>query len=208
MYLVKTPKWIQDFFPGYIWSIPGKEKCIFLTFDDGPIPEVTPWVLKTLKMYDARASFFCVGDNVRKHPLIYQSVQDAGHAIGNHTFNHLNGWASSAADYLQNVRKCAGVVNSNLFRPPYGKIKPKQAAELQKNYRIIMWDTLSGDFDPKISADKCLKNVIDTARSGSIIVFHDSLKAFEKLKFVLPKVLAHFTEKGYRFEALHLHDME
>jgi peptidoglycan/xylan/chitin deacetylase (PgdA/CDA1 family) len=202
MYLVKTPQFIQKLFPTFTWRIPTGEKTIYLTFDDGPIPEVTPWVLGQLGQYDAQATFFCVGENINKHPEVLGQVLGAGHAVGNHTFNHLNGWTSDNVKYFLNVRRCAHRVNSNLFRPPYGRLKPRQAEFLQRHYRIVMWDVLSGDFDPEISVAQCLANVLNNARHGSIVVFHDSLKAWEKLQYVLPKVLAHFAAEGYRFRRL------
>ena len=202
MYLVKTPKFIQSLFPNFTWNIPSDDKEIFLTFDDGPIPEITPWVLDQLAQYDAKATFFCVGDNVQKNPGVFKQVVDAGHSVGNHTFNHLNGWASDNLPYFHNIRQCAELVQSSLFRPPYGRLKPRQAQFLQRHYRIVMWDILSGDFDPKLSKEQCLSNVVDKANAGSIIVFHDSLKAQDKLQFVLPKVLAHFSALGYRFRCL------
>lgn len=202
MYLVKTPKFIQSLFPNFTWSIPTSNKEIYLTFDDGPIPEITPWVLYQLAQYDAKATFFCVGDNVKKNPEVFRQVIQEGHTVGNHTNNHLNGWASENLPYLHNVRKCANLVKSNLFRPPYGRLKPGQAQFLQRHYRIVMWDILSGDFDPKITKDQCLSNVIDKAKAGSIVVLHDSIKAKEKLYYVLPKVLKHFSARGYTFASL------
>jgi peptidoglycan/xylan/chitin deacetylase (PgdA/CDA1 family) len=202
MYLVKTPKFIQGLFPNFTWQIPTQEKILFLTFDDGPIPEVTPWVLEQLKQFDAQATFFCVGDNIQKHPDVFEMVLNDGHSVGNHTFNHLNGWKTDNVPYFLNVRRCAHQVKTDLFRPPYGKLMPKQSEFLQRHYRIVMWDVLSGDFDPAISKEQCLSNVLDHTRRGSIVVFHDSLKAWEKLQFVLPRVLAHFAEKGYRFGRL------
>lgn len=202
MYLVKTPQFIQKLFPNFIWRMPTEEKVLHLTFDDGPIPEVTPWVLDQLAQYRAKATFFCVGDNVRKHPDVLDMVRTAGHALGNHTYHHLNGWLTDNMKYFLNVRRCAQTLHSSLFRPPYGRMKPRQGEFLQRHYRIVMWDVLSGDFDPDISAEQCLENVLENARQGSIVVFHDSLKAFEKLQFVLPKVLSHFAEQGYRFAHL------
>ena len=202
MYFIKTPKFIQNFFPNFTWKVPTQNKEIFLTFDDGPIPEVTPWVLEQLAQYNAKATFFSVGENVKKHPAVFQSVKDAGHAVGNHTYNHLNGWGSENIPYFHNIRHCAHLVNSPLFRPPYGKLRPKQVQFLQRHYRIIMWDVLSGDFDPKITEEQCYNNVVNHTSAGSIIVFHDSLKAEKKLKYVLPKVLEYFSQQGYSFEKL------
>jgi len=202
MYLVKTPAFIQNLFPNFTWRIPTQEKVIYLTFDDGPIPEVTPWVIEQLAAFNAKATFFCVGDNVRKHPNIFRQLTEAGHSVGNHTFNHLNGWATDKLSYFHNIRHCAELVNSDLFRPPYGRLKPRQAQFLQRHYRIVMWDVLSGDFDPNISEEQCYDNIVQKAEAGSIIVLHDSLKAEEKLRSVLPRVLEFYQEQGFRFEAL------
>ena len=202
MYLVHTPQYVQALFPGLIWKMSGNRKEIYLTFDDGPIPEVTPWVLDTLRSFDAKATFFCVGDNVRKHPEIYDMVIHAGHTVGNHTLNHLSGWATENITYFHNIRHCARMVNSGLFRPPYGKLKPSQAQFLQRHYRIIMWDVLSGDFDRDIRPEDCAQNVIQHAEAGSIVVFHDSIKAEANLRHALPMVLEHFTREGYTFQSL------
>lgn len=202
MYLVKTPPFIQGLFPNFTWHVPTAEKILYLTFDDGPIPEVTPWVLKQLAQFGAKATFFCVGDNIGKYPEVFQEVIDGGHAVGNHTFNHLNGWSTENIPYFHNVRRCAHLVQSPLFRPPYGRLSPKQAQFLQRHYRIVMWDVLSGDFDPSVSPEQCFDNVTRNSQPGSIVVFHDSLKTFEKLQFVLPRVLAYYASQGYRFEKL------
>lgn len=203
MYLTKTPKFIQSLFPSFTWRVnENKEKVLYLTFDDGPIPEVTPWVLSELKKYDAKATFFCVGDNVRKNQDVFQQVKDEGHSVGNHTFHHLSGWQTDNIPYFHDIRKCARIVKSDLFRPPYGRIKPKQTQFLSRHYKIVMWDVLSGDFDENLSADDCLQNVLKAVVPGSIVVFHDSLKSEAKLKEVLPKVLKHYYMEGYSFKAI------
>ncbi len=202
MYLVKTPRFMQSLFPNYTWNIKTDEKVLYLTFDDGPIPEVTPWVLEQLAEYDAKATFFCVGENVQKHPSVFQQVLDAGHSVGNHTFNHLNGWNTDNIPFFHNIRHCARLVNSGLFRPPYGRLTPSQTQFLTRHYRIVMWDVLSGDFDTNMSNEEVFDNVILSAKRGSIVVFHDSLKAKERMQYALPRVLEHFSAKGYRFESL------
>ena len=202
IYLVKTPSIFQNSFPNFTWKVPTKEKVLHLTFDDGPTPEVTPWVLQQLAMYDAKATFFSIGENIMRHRELFDQVKSEGHAVGNHTHNHLNGWATDSIPYFHNVRHCARLVQSSLFRPPFGRLRPKQAQFLQRHYRIVMWDVLSGDFDPNISNEKCLNNVTKNAKPGSIVVFHDNQKAKDKLTYTLPKVLEHFSKLGYQFEAL------
>lgn len=208
MYLVKTPKIIQNLFPNFTWKVPTEEKVIYLTFDDGPNPEVTPWVLEQLAAYNAKATFFAVGEEVDKYPAVFQQVIDAGHTTGNHTYNHVSGWASDNIPFFHNTRRCARLVNSTLFRPPFGRLKPKQSQFLQRHYRIVMWDVLSGDFDNNITNEQCLTNVTKNAEAGSIVVFHDSAKAKDKLQYVLPKVLAHFAAQGYTFEQLNDQNLE
>ncbi len=203
MYFVKTPHFLQNLFPNFLWRIPAaKEKTLYLTFDDGPIPEVTPWVLEQLATYNAKATFFCVGENVERHDSVFQQVLEAGHSVGNHTQTHANGWDMDNIPYFHNVRHCARLVKSNLFRPPYGRVSPKQAEFLQRHYKIVMWDVLSGDFDSEITPKQCLSNVLEATRNGSIIVFHDSLKAMENLSYVLPHVLKYFSTLGYSFKAI------
>lgn len=203
MYFAKSPNWLKVFFPSLVWKISKAENTIYLTFDDGPEPTVTPWVLSVLKEYHAKATFFCIGDNVRKHPETYQQILNEGHAVGNHTFNHLNGWKCNSKKFIKNVEECAKYVSSKLFRPPYGRIKPRQIRLLkEQNYKIIMWDVVSGDYDTDTMPDECLNNVIKHTENGSIVVFHDSAKASTNLYFTLPLFLKHFTVKGYKFDIL------
>lgn len=205
MYFAKSPNWLKLFFPSLVWNIPKADKTIFLTFDDGPEPTVTPWVLSVLNEYNAKATFFCIGDNVRKHPETYEQILNNGHAVGNHTFNHLNGWKCNSKKFVKNVEECAHYVHSKLIRPPYGRIKPRQIRLLkQLNYKIIMWDVVSGDFDTNTMPDECLNNVIKHTENGSIVVFHDSIKASTNLYYTLPLFLKHFTVKGYKFDVITL----
>ncbi len=222
---IKTNGLIKKIFSNYIWDLPNRENKIYLTFDDGPTPEITEWTLNQLQRYNATATFFCIGDNIRKYPAIFKRVIENNHTIGNHTFNHLNGWKISNEIYLKNVELCSNELTNEcsvlsaqyseksdcqlstehcqLFRPPYGKIKPSQSKQLRKQgYKIIMWDVLSEDFDTTVSKEKCLENVINNVQSGSIIVFHDSVKAFPHLEYVLPKVLEIGSKKGFVFEAI------
>ncbi|SHF75299.1 polysaccharide deacetylase family protein [Pedobacter caeni] len=205
MYLVKSPLLLKWYYPSLIWNKTRAQRVIYLTFDDGPIPDVTDFVLKTLKSFNAKATFFCIGDNIQKHPDIFGRLKSDGHRIGNHTFNHLKGWKTEDQVYLQNFRQCQELTNTNLFRPPYGRIKKSQISKLRREFpdlRIIMWDVLSGDFDLKLSPQKCYDQVVKHAENGSIIVFHDSLKAFDRLKYTLPRALQYFSEQGFRFETL------
>jgi peptidoglycan/xylan/chitin deacetylase (PgdA/CDA1 family) len=202
MYTVRPNKLLKYFLQKALWRIPTAEKKIYLTFDDGPVPGVTPGVLDQLDKYGAKATFFCVGDNVKKNPVLFDELKKRGHAIGNHTFNHLDGWRTENERYFQNIEQCDLVTGSSLFRPPYGKLKRTQYTSLSEKYTIVMWDVLAGDFDPETSPEKCLKNVISKTREGSIVVFHDSLKAKERMEYALPRVLKHFLEKGFTFEKL------
>ncbi|WP_256012931.1 polysaccharide deacetylase family protein [Desertivirga xinjiangensis] len=205
MYLVRTPFFLRWLYPSLTWRKNKRSWHIYITFDDGPIPHVTPFVLETLKRYNAKATFFCIGDNIRKHPGIFEEIKTEGHAIGNHTFNHLKGWKTDTAHYIDNYLKCDKLMHSHLFRPPYGRIKRNQISklkELSPDLQIIMWDVLSGDFDPNLSPEKCLSNVLKYTRPGSIIVFHDSLKAFDRLEYVLPRALEKWNLEGYEFELL------
>ena len=206
-YLVKTP-WVvkKVIYPEYIWSIPTDEKKIYLSFDDGPHPVATRFVLDTLKQFNARASFFCIGKNVAAHPELYHRIITEGHTVGNHTYDHLNGWKSDNETYISNIAKASTHIISTLFRPPYGKITRPQARQLKKqfNLRIVMWSVLSGDFDIGLTPQVCLQNVLKATRPGSIVVFHDSEKAFDKITYALPVVLEHYLKQGYLFEKINL----
>lgn len=202
MYLVKTPFLLKKIYPSLLWDIPAVKPVIYLTFDDGPVPEATPFVLDQLKMFNAKATFFCIGDNVRKHPPVFQRVIDEGHHIGNHTFNHLDGWRTPLLKYIENVDACNAYFKTTLFRPPYGHISPPAISRLKNDFRIVMWDILSGDWDAQLDPGLCLRRVLQKSRPGSIVVFHDSIKAFPRLSYVLPRALAYWSEKGYSFEAI------
>jgi peptidoglycan-N-acetylglucosamine deacetylase len=182
-------------------------KAVFLTFDDGPHPDITPWALDVLKEFNAKATFFMVGENANKYPEIVKRIIENGHAVGNHTYNHLNGWKTPKPAYLENIKKCSEVFQSTLFRPPYGKITRVQAKSLEGSYKIIMWDVLSKDYDKSVSPEGCITNVLSHSRSGSIIVFHDSLKAERNLKESLPKILETLAGRGFNFLPLHLQEL-
>ena len=201
-------KW---WYPSLTWNIKTKKKEVYLTFDDGPDPEVTSWVLDQLKKHHAKATFFCIGKNIKKYPEIFSEIIFDGHSVGNHTQNHLKGWKTKTDIYIDNVLECNKTITQfnklkikqQLFRPPYGKIKKSQATKiLNKGYKIIMWDVLSADFDTTISKERCLQNVINNTKEGSIIVFHDSVKAAKKVKYALPQVLKTFSDKGFVFKGI------
>jgi len=210
---VTVPIFVKKTFPNVVWGFPAKSKSIYLTFDDGPTPEITVWTLSILKQYDAKATFFCIGKNVKEHPEIFHKIIIDGHAIGNHTYNHLKGWKTKTDDYINNVENTRKVIVNqiqnpefriqNLFRPPYGQIRPKQVKKLSRlGYNIIMWSVLSMDYDNSLSKEKCLKNVINNTSSGDIVVFHDSIKASKNMQYALPKVLEYFSKKGYEFKRI------
>ncbi len=202
MYLVRPPYLLKKIYPIAIWRKDATQQKIYLTFDDGPVPIVTPWILDVLKNAAIKASFFCVGENVVKHPKIYQRILNEGHVVGNHTFNHLDGWKTHTTDYIQNVERCAEVVNSKLFRPPYGRLKKSQLKIINQQSTIVMWDVLSGDYDKNTSPEQCLKNVCDTVRNGSIIVFHDSIKAQKNVEYALPRFIEYAKANGFEFGLL------
>lgn len=189
-------------YPDALWRMDTGEKVIYLTFDDGPTPEVTEWVLSTLETWHAKATFFCIGKNVVSDQALFQKVKSAGHTIGNHTFAHEKGWNCELFDYLDSTAACQQLVSSDYFRPPYGKMTIAQYLKLRKQYRIVMWDVLTYDYDQTVSASYSLNQSISKTRNGSIVVFHDSMKAFAKLKKMLPIYLDHFTQEGFEFKAL------
>lgn len=203
MYTVKSPYLLRKLFKSLIyWNVETTERNLFLSFDDGPIPEVTPKVLALLKEYNAKATFFMVGENIDKYTSVFHEVQDAGHAIGNHTYNHIKSWKCSNKEYYENIEKAAKNIEGKLFRPPHGQIKLTQLKQLSKKFNIVFWSVLSGDFDTEISKEQCKNNVLKNAKNGSIIVFHDSLKAEKKMLYSLENTLQHFTNLGYSFKSL------
>ena len=206
-YISKMPKWVGKLFPGSIWELPQEKKTIFLTFDDGPHPLSTPFVLDELRRYNAEATFFCIGKNVVENPIVFNRIIKEGHAIGNHTYNHLDGWKTDKTRYLQNILKAKKYINSNLFRPPYGRITRIQKNDLKmlnEPFKIVMWSVLSCDFDKNISPEQCCKIVLKNTNNGSLIVFHDSEKANERMRYALPIVLKYFSERGYLFKKISL----
>jgi peptidoglycan/xylan/chitin deacetylase (PgdA/CDA1 family) len=206
LYWIKTHQIVKWIFPGYVWDMPSDGKKVYLTFDDGPTPEVTEWVLAQLKEFNAKATFFCIGHNISAHREIFQKVVAAGHSVGNHSHDHLKGWNTSTPKYLENVSLCEAEIAGNsrkLFRPPYGKVKLLQALRLRKlGYKIIMWDVLSADFDQTISPGKCLENVLGNINPGSIVIFHDSVKAAPNLRHALPHTLQFLKDNGYECAAI------
>ncbi len=206
-YFIKIPWWVKRLFSSYVWSIPSTRKIVYLTFDDGPHPTITPWVLAQLKKHKGKATFFCIGNEVVQHPDLYRRIIDEGHAVGNHTYEHRNGWKTTTIDYLADIKAAAQIIGSGLFRPPYGKITKAQAKGIAgamnvATAKVIMWDVLSADFDTSISARKCAHQVLKNVSPGSIVVFHDSEKAFVNLETALPLVLSALAKKGYKFEKI------
>jgi peptidoglycan/xylan/chitin deacetylase (PgdA/CDA1 family) len=208
-YFYKTPGFLKGISRSLIWDAQSDQKEIYLTFDDGPIPDLTAYVLDELEKFNAKATFFCVGDNIRKYPEIFQSVRDRGHSIGNHTFNHLKSWSTGLEEYIENVEECQAIIEryhmskgKPLFRPPHGQVSPRMIKCLKTQYKIIMWDVLTYDFDNHHTAREGLERAIRKTRQGSIVVFHDNYKAKQKLKFMLPRYLEHFSCLGYDFKKL------
>ncbi len=213
-YFVKTPGLIKKIYPECVWNVttnennsPPADKILYLTFDDGPTPQVTSFVLEELKKYNAKATFFCIGKNVKDNFEVYKQIILEGHKPGNHTFHHLNGWKTNDKNYLDDITRASKIIDSNLFRPPYGRITKFQLKALQgENFKLktIMWDVLSADFDVKISPENCYLNVINNALPGSIVVFHDSVKAFPRVQYALPRLLDFFSKKNFRFHTIPL----
>ena len=207
LFFITTPWWLRKIFPGCIWDIKTGEKTIYLSFDDGPHPTITPFVLQELEKYNAKATFFCIGDNVKKFPEVYQQVINQGHAIGNHTMHHLNGWKTEDETYLNDIEIASKHIDSNLFRPPYGRVKKGQIKKIQQStlkLQTIMWSVLAGDWVSSLSPEKCFTQVKNNVYPGCIIVFHDSDKANDRMSYALPKLLDYFTQQGYTFKKIAL----
>ena len=223
MFIHKTNFLMRALYPDFIWKIPTKKKEIFLTFDDGPIPELTEFVLAALDKYQAKATFFCIGGNIEKYPHIFQKIVNQQHTIGNHTFNHLRGWDTEDETYIANFKRCEDIIvercsefdvsctnienrttniEKRIFRPPFGRIKRSQAKEILKTHEIVMWDVLTGDYDQSISKERVLSKTLQHTEKGSIVLFHDSIKASKNMMYALPRVLEHFSERGFTFKAM------
>lgn len=209
----RTPFFLPLLYPAcLVWRVPSTQKELYLTFDDGPVPGPTEFVLDTLQSFNIKATFFCIGDNIAKHPQVFDRIVNAGHSIGNHTFNHLNGWKTTSEQYVANTLKCDSYIKvittaggKKLFRPPYGRITRKQISLLKDDFTIVMWDVLSQDYDASLSSEKCLQNTIAATRPGSVVVFHDSFKAEKNLRFALPRYIQDCLDKGYVFKLIDLH---
>ena len=195
----KPPGILKLLFPSITWHKNRHEKNIYITFDDGPTPASTQWIIDILKKYDAKASFFCLGENAEKHPELIALIKDSGHAIGNHGYAHINGWKTSTQSYLENLEKGNILLQTNLFRPPYGKLKLKQYFKIKAKHQIVMWDYISTDYIQKADLDQAGEKMIKNIQNGSVVVFHDSEKAFSNMKYLLIKTLSHFSSKSYHF---------
>lgn len=202
MIIAKIPRILSRAFNSLTWKLPSENKEVYLTFDDGPTPEVTEWVLDQLQKHKARATFFCLGNNVEKHPALYKRILDEDHTVGNHSYSHIKGFRSSTDEYIEDVKKGSEFIDSKLFRPPYGRILPKQVRQLNKMYTIVMWSVLSVDYNQKLSGQQVVRNVVENVKPGSIIVFHDSIKASKNLYYALPEVLSYLTENGYSMQPI------
>ena len=204
IYPAKIPWLIQRFLPHLLWRMPTTDqKKLYLTFDDGPIPQITPWILDQLAQYNAKATFFCVGDNIQKNRTIFEQIKQEGHQVGNHTFHHLKGWDHPVDEYLANVNACQQLTKTNLFRPPYGSLTPKITKQLvHLGYKIVMWEVTTWDFEAKLTAADCTKKILSTAKNGSIILLHDNIKSWDRIRETLPAILAHYTKLGFSFDSI------
>ena len=200
---LRAPGIMKRLFPDFVWRYNSDEKKVYLTFDDGPIPESTLWTLEMLHEKKVKATFFCVGDNVRKFPDLYRRIVEEGHAVGNHTYNHLKGWYQNTQKYVENVILASEFIDSKLFRPPYGLIKNSQAKYLKTDYKIIMWDILSGDYRQDISPERCYQDVLNKIRPGSIILFHNHLKSEKNMRYTVPRLIDELRTQGYEFGICH-----
>lgn len=206
MRLITTPKILRLFYPSFLWEMPKGEKKLYLTFDDGPHPTITPQVLEILKKFNAKATFFCIGNNVNKYKETFELIKKEGHYVGNHTFNHERGWKTKTSDYIKSVKEADALIQSPLFRPPHGRIKSSQIRAIKnlrvsksQNLKIVAWTVISYDWDKSLSPEDCFNNVIKNSDDGSIIVFHDSEKAVDNMIPALTKVLEYYTDKGFTF---------
>ena len=199
----KPPKFLVNWLPELVWDIP-EERDVFLTFDDGPTPGVTEWILEELARYGAKATFFCLGSNVEAHPELYRRIVAEGHRVGNHTYSHLKGWGTDVGEYVDDVDRAAGVIGGSLFRPPYGRIAPVQSRALAPRYRIVMWNIISRDYNRSLSPRICLENVIRHVRPGDIVVFHDSKKASRNMRYALHGTLEYLHSKGMKSKAIEI----
>ena len=204
-YFVKTPWWIKKLYPGCVWDIEPKNKTLYFSFDDGPHPTITSYILNLLKKYNAGATFFCIGQNVQNYPEVYKQIIEEGHSVGNHTEHHFNGWKTSDEDYIRDIVEANDKIGSSLFRPPYGRIKKTQMRLLKEKYpamKIIMWNILAGDWDENLKPGRCFEQIRSKISDGDIIVFHDIDKAFPRLEYALPRLLEEYAEKGYQFKKI------
>lgn len=202
MFIEQPPYIVRALYPGALWRMNPNEKAVYLTFDDGPIPGITPWVLDLLDKYDIKATFFLVGDNIRKHPEEFKMILERGHRVGNHTYNHIRGFEYKAVDYLANTEKANEMIQSDLFRPPHGHMGMKQYYALREKYKIVMWDLVTRDYSKHLNGPQVFTKVKKYVRNGSIITFHDSFKAERNMKYALPRSIEWLKEQGYTFKTL------
>lgn len=201
---INPPKFLKKLFPSFIWSIDNEMDGVYLTFDDGPRPEVTPWILDQLDRHNAKATFFCIGKNVEMFPGLYAEIIRRGHAVGNHSYSHVKGWGMDTGLYVRDIDTASDLIHSNLFRPPYARIGPNQASVLSERYKIVMWNVVSRDYSRRVSEKQCVKNVLPHLKPGAIIVFHDSIKSSRNLWHTLPIVLDEIDFRGFRCKKIEI----